>query len=129
MEQTDTRDWAVAHLSGAIEDTIVLQYAEDLLDVCSGMERAGEALSEEAQEKREELEELVASIEKRAKTYDPDLLDIAERCVRVCKTRVGERAIASEMVDANGGEIETYVRLVRSVRIMIAMCASPVGKA
>ena len=73
MEQTNTRDWAVAHLSGAIEDTIVLQYAEDLLDVCSGMERAGEELSEEEQEKREELEELVASIEERAKTYDPDL--------------------------------------------------------
>lgn len=127
MEHTDTQDWAVSHLSGAIEDTIVLQYAEDVLDTCDEAEQAGEAFSDEAQKKREELKELVDSIERRAKTYDPDLLDIAERCVRVCKTDVGERAIASEMLDENGGEIETYVRLVRSVRKMLATYASPVG--
>lgn len=125
MENRDNQDWAVAHLSGAIEDTIVLKYAEGVLSTCSEMELAGQKLSEKQQRKRDELTELVDSIEERTKTYDPDLLDIAERCVRVCKTRVGERAIASEIRDENGGEIETYVRLVRSVRRMIAAHTIP----
>jgi len=125
MADIDTRNWQTDHLSGAIEDTIVLQYGRDVLAECSDIENDGQVLSTDAKRKRDELTELLASIEENTRKYDPDILDIAERCVRVCKTTVSERAIASEMRDENGGEIETYIRLVRSVRGMIETYADP----